>query len=81
MSFTTLQAVALSVRADGVICVNPVRTLFDGVTANFFYKGAKITLCMKNDQLTVTKKGGGKVVICTPDGKEEAVKGSLIYRI
>ena len=71
----------LSVRADGVICVNPVRTLFDGVTAHFFYKGAKITLCMKNDQLTVTKKGGGKVVICTPDGKEEAVKGSLIYRI
>lgn len=71
----------LSVREDGTICLNPVRTLFDGVTAHFAYKGAKITLRMKNGELTVTKKGAGNVKVQMPDGNEQLLKGSLVYKM
>jgi alpha,alpha-trehalose phosphorylase len=68
----------LSVK-DGVLCLNPVRTLFDGVTAHFFYKGTKITLSMKNGELTVTKQGSGNIKLRMPDGEEKTLKKSLSY--
>jgi len=69
----------LSVKADGTLCFNPVRTLFEGVTAHFVYKGARITLCMKNGELTLKKKGAGSVKVQMPDGKERILKNTLVY--
>ena len=70
----------LSVK-DGVLCLNPVRTLFDGVTAHFVYKGTKITLSMKNGELTVKKKGAGNIKIRMPNGKDRTIKGTLVYNM
>jgi len=67
----------LSVEEDGVLSLNPVRTLFDGVTAHFFYKGVKLTLSMKNGELTVTKKGSGNVKLRIAGGEAVALKKSL----
>ena len=72
----------LSVRGeDGTLCVNPVRTLFDGVTAHFLYKGTKITLSIKNNELTVKKKGTDAISVITPDGQERILKNTLVYKM
>lgn len=69
----------LSVKEGGTLCLNPVRTLFDGVTAHFVYKGTKITLCMKNGELTLKKKGAGNIKVQMPNGKERTLKNTIVY--
>jgi trehalose/maltose hydrolase-like predicted phosphorylase len=69
----------LSVKENDTICLNPVRTLFEGVSASFIYKGMKITLSIKNGELTVTKRGSGKVNIRVSDGETRALKNTLVY--
>ena len=69
----------LSVKENDTICLNPVRTLFEGVSASFIYKGMKITLSIKNGELTVTKRGSGKVNIRVSDGDTRALKNTLVY--
>ena len=71
----------LSVQEESVLCLNPVRTLFDGVTAYFFYKGTKITLRMKNGELTVKKKGAGNIKVKMPGGEEKVLKNTLSYNM
>lgn len=71
----------LSVQEESVLCLNPVRTLFDGVTAHFFYKGTKITLRMKNGELTVKKKGAGNIKVKMPGGEEKVLKNTLSYKM
>ena len=71
----------LSVKEDGILHLNPVRTLFDGVVAHFFYKGVKITLSMKGDELTVTKQGRGSVKIQLSDGEVKTLNKTLVYKI
>ncbi len=66
---------------DGVLCLNPVRTLFDGVTAHFFYKGTKITLSMMNGELTVKKKGSGNIKVRISGGDETVLKNTLSYKM
>jgi alpha,alpha-trehalose phosphorylase len=69
----------LSVKEGGTLCLNPVRTLFDGVTAHFVYKGTKITLSMKNGELTLKKKGAGNIKVQMPNGKERTLKNTIVY--
>ncbi len=71
----------LSVKENGTLCFNPVRTLFEGVTAHFVYKGTKITLSMKNGELTLKKKGTGNIKVQMPDGKESSLKNTLVYKM
>lgn len=71
----------LSVDEDGTLCFNPVRTLFDGVTANFFYKGSKITLCMKRGEMSINKRGGSSVRIRIAGGERRMLKGTVVYRV
>ncbi len=71
----------ISVREDGVLCVNPVRTLFDGVTARLNFRGTKIRLIMKDGTLTVKKDSGRNIKVCTPDGDEKTLKDYLIYEM
>ncbi len=71
----------LSVKEDGTLAFNPVRTLFDGVTARLFYKGSKITMSIKGNELTVSKRGSVKVYVQSPDGKKKLLKGTLAYKI
>ena len=71
----------LSVKSDGTICLNPVRTLFNGVMAHFYYKGTKITLTMKGNELTVQKKGAAKINVQTPDGEVRVLKNALTYKV
>ena len=69
----------LSVKEEDTLCLNPVRTLFDGVTAHLVYKGAKLTLSIKKGELTVKKSGGGRINILTPDGEKRVLKNTLVY--
>ena len=71
----------LSVKEDGTLAFNPVRTLFDGVTARLFYKGSKITMSIKGNELTVSKRGSEKIYVQSPDGKKKLLKGTLAYKI
>ena len=71
----------LSVKEDGVLCFRPVRTLFEGVTAQFFYKGIKITLSMKNGELTIKKRGSGNVKVQLPGEKAKTLKSALVYKM
>lgn len=71
----------LSVKEDGVLCFNPVRTLFEGVTAKFFYKGIKISLSMKNGELTLKKRGSGNVKVQLPGEKAKTLKSALVYKM
>lgn len=71
----------LSVKDDNTISLNPVRTLFEGVTAHLVFKGTRLTLSMKQGELTVKKQGRGKISILTPDGEKRELKNSLSYRM
>jgi len=71
----------LSVKENGALCVNPVRTLFDGVTAHFFYKGARITLSIKGGELTIRKKSDKSVAVEFPNGEIRELKSVLTYKL
>lgn len=71
----------LSVSEDGALCFNPVRTLFDSVSASFFYKGRKISLNIKGDELTLKKSGRGEVKVRMPSGEEKTLRNTLVYKM
>ena len=71
----------LSVMEDGTLCFNPVRTLFERVKAQFFYKGAKITLSIEGNELTVSKKGAEKVRVLAQDGKKKLLRNTITYKM
>ena len=71
----------LSVKEDGALCFRPVRTLFEGVTAQFFYKGIKITLSMKNGEMTIKKRGSGNVKVQLPGEKAKTLRSALVYKM
>lgn len=71
----------LSVKENDTICLNPVRTLFDGVTAHFLYKGTKITMSIKNNKLTVSKRGSRKISVEILDGERKMLKNTLEFDV
>ncbi len=71
----------LRVEEDGTLSVNPVRTLFDGVEAHLFYRGAKITLTMKNGELTVKKRGRARVDIRLSSGEKRTLNSAVTYQM
>ncbi|MBQ7326487.1 MAG: glycoside hydrolase family 65 protein [Clostridia bacterium] len=71
----------LSVKENDTICLNPVRTLFDGVTAHFLYKGTKITMRIKNNKLTVSKRGSRKISVEILDGERKMLKNTLEFDV
>lgn len=71
----------LSVKENDTICLNPVRTLFDGVTAHFLYKGTKITMSIKNNKLTVSKRGSRKISVEILDGERKMLKKTLEFDV
>lgn len=71
----------ISVDADGVLCIDPVHTLLEGVTARFCYRGANITLTLRGDELTVGGRGASGIKVRTPDGSVRAIGRGIRCRI
>ncbi len=71
----------LSVADDGALCLNPVRTLFDGVRVQFFYKGSKITLSQKDGKVTMKKADDTELRIKLPGGRVKTFHKTLTYGI
>lgn len=71
----------LSIKDGNTICLNPVRTLFEGVTAHFMFKGTKITLSVKNNVMSISKKGRGIINVLTPDGEKKLLKNTIEFDV
>ena len=71
----------LSIKDGNTICLNPVRTLFEGVTAHFMFKGTKITLSVKNNVMSISKKGRGTINVLTPDGEKKLLKNTIEFDV
>lgn len=71
----------LSVKQDGTLRIDPVRTLFDGLVASLVYRGTRITLTLRGDELTVKGSGSSTVRVQMPNGEIKSLRGTLACRI
>lgn len=74
-------AFGLSVEQDGTLKIDPVRTLFDGLTASLVYHGTRITLTLRGDELTVKGSGRSTVRVHMPSGEIKSLRGTLTCKI
>lgn len=71
----------LSVEQDGTLRIDPVRTLFDGLTVNLVYRGTRITLSLRGDELTVKGSGRSTARVRMPSGEIKPLRGTLTCKI